>query len=106
MRQKLHGARRIDAGSAAAFDGPGQRRYGFSTMPEPKALESLLLSAFPGARVEVTDLTGTKDHFQALVVAPAFEGKTRIEQHQMVYAALGDLMRGDIHALALTTRAR
>jgi stress-induced morphogen len=75
-------------------------------MPSPKTLESLLLAAFPGARVEVTDLTGTQDHFQAVVVTPAFEGKTRVEQHQMVYAALGDLMKGDVHALALTTRVK
>jgi stress-induced morphogen len=74
-------------------------------MPSPDALRELLLAAFPAARVEVTDLTGTKDHFQAVVVTPAFDGKTRIEQHKMVYAALGDLMAGEIHALALTTRA-
>jgi stress-induced morphogen len=75
-------------------------------MPNPKAVESLLLTAFPGARVEVTDLTGTQDHLQALVVTPSFEGKSRVEQHRMVYAALGDLMKGEIHALALTTRAK
>jgi stress-induced morphogen len=73
-------------------------------MPSPDTLKSLLVAAFPDARVEVTDLTGTKDHFQAIVVTRAFDGKTRIEQHQMVYAALGELMAGDIHALALTTR--
>jgi len=73
-------------------------------MPSPDTLKSLLVAAFPDARVEVTDLTGTKDHFQAVVVTRAFDGKTRIEQHQMVYAALGELMAGDIHALALTTR--
>jgi stress-induced morphogen len=73
-------------------------------MPSPDALKSLLVAAFPDARVEVTDLTGTKDHFQAVVVTRAFEGRTRIEQHKMVYAALGDLMGGEIHALALTTR--
>lgn len=75
-------------------------------MPSPDALKALLTGAFPDARIEVTDLTGTSDHFQALVVTPAFEGKTRIEQHQMVYAALGELMKGEVHALALTTRAR
>ena len=74
-------------------------------MPSPDDVRSLLLAAFAGARVEVTDLTGTQDHLHALVVAPAFEGKTRIEQHKLVYAALGDLMNGPIHALALTTRA-
>ncbi len=51
----------------------------------------------------VTDLTGTKDHWEALVVSEAFNGKNRIEQHQMVYAALGELMAGPVHALALKT---
>jgi stress-induced morphogen len=77
-------------------------------MPSPDAVRSLLLAAFAPyghATVEVTDLTGTQDHLQALVVTAAFQGKTRIEQHKMVYAALGDLMHGPIHALALTTRA-
>ncbi len=73
-------------------------------MPSPDALKSRLLDAFPDAQVEVTDLTGTQDHFQALVVTRAFGGKTRVEQHKMVYAALGELMNGAIHALALTTR--
>jgi stress-induced morphogen len=53
----------------------------------------------------VRDLTGTRDHWEALVVAQGFSGKTRIEQHQMVYAALGELMAGPIHALALKTYA-
>jgi stress-induced morphogen len=75
-------------------------------MPSPDTLRSLLLVAFPDARVEVTDMTGTSDHFQAVVVTPAFTGKTLVDQHRMVYAALGDLMKGEIHALALTTRAK
>ena len=74
-------------------------------MPSPDAIRSRLLAAFPNAQVDVTDLTGTQDHFQAVVVASAFDGKTRIEQHKLVYAALGELMNGAIHALALTTRA-
>jgi stress-induced morphogen len=74
-------------------------------MLSPDALRARLLSAFPEARVEVTDLTGTQDHFQALIVAREFSGKSRVDQHRMVYAALGDLMNGPIHALALTTRA-
>jgi stress-induced morphogen len=73
-------------------------------MPSPDALKSLLLAAFPDARVHVEDLTGTEDHFRAEVVTRAFEGKTRVEQHRMVYGALGDLMKGPVHALALTTR--
>ncbi len=51
----------------------------------------------------VKDLTGTKDHWEALIVSEAFTGKTPIEQHQMVYAALGELMAGPVHALALKT---
>lgn len=74
-------------------------------MPSPDAIRCRLLAAFPNARVDVADLTGTQDHFQATVVASAFDGKSRIDQHKLVYAALGDLMDGAIHALALTTRA-
>jgi stress-induced morphogen len=74
-------------------------------MPSPETVHARLLAAFPGAHIEVTDLTGTKDHFQAVVVAPEFDGKSRVVQHKLVYAALGELMDGAIHALALTTRA-
>jgi stress-induced morphogen len=55
------------------------------------------------SHLEVRDLTGTKDHWEALIVSDAFSGKSRIEQHQMVYAALGELMAGPVHALALRT---
>lgn len=75
-------------------------------MIAPDRVRTLLLDALPGADVEVKDMTGTKDHFEATVIAPQFAGKSRIEQHQMVYRALGDAMKGDIHALALTTRAK
>jgi stress-induced morphogen len=66
-------------------------------------IEKRLESALAGSLVEVRDTTGTGDHFEALVVAKAFEGKTRVQQHQLVYAALGDAMRERIHALALRT---
>jgi stress-induced morphogen len=65
-------------------------------------------AGIPGATAEVKDLTGTGDHLQAEVRASAFAGKSRIEQHQMVYAALGELMSGSgapIHALKLITKA-
>ncbi|MGB0678163.1 MAG: BolA/IbaG family iron-sulfur metabolism protein [Polyangiales bacterium] len=55
--------------------------------------------------VEVQDLTGTQDHYQATVVATAFAGKSRVQQHQLVYQALGELMQGPVHALALQTYA-
>jgi acid stress-induced BolA-like protein IbaG/YrbA len=60
--------------------------------------------ALPGAQVEVRDLTGTGDHFEARVVSPSFEGKSMVEQHQEVYAPLQDLLKtGQLHALALKT---
>lgn len=55
------------------------------------------------SHIVVNDLTGTKDHWEAVIVSDAFSGKSRIQQHQMVYAALGELMAGPIHALALQT---
>jgi stress-induced morphogen len=55
------------------------------------------------SHIVVTDLTGTKDHWEAVIVSGAFSGKSRIQQHQMVYAALGELMAGPVHALALKT---
>jgi stress-induced morphogen len=55
------------------------------------------------SHIVVTDLTGTKDHWEAVIVSKAFSGKSRIQQHQMVYAALGELMAGPVHALALKT---
>ncbi|WP_287127451.1 BolA family protein [Candidatus Cyanaurora vandensis] len=70
---------------------------------DPASIAQTLNTAFPTGTVQVRDLTGGGDHFQALVVAPQFEGKNLVEQHQLVYAALGDLMRERIHALALQT---
>ena len=75
-------------------------------MMEPDRIREMLVAALPGADIDVKDLTGTKDHFQATVVAPQFQGKSLIEQHQMVYRALGERMKSDIHALALTTRPK
>ncbi|MCG5055602.1 MAG: BolA family transcriptional regulator [Myxococcales bacterium] len=69
-----------------------------------KELEKRLAEAFALAEVEVKDLTGGGDHFAATIVSAAFVGKPLIQRHRMVYAALGDAMKGDIHALALTTR--
>jgi stress-induced morphogen len=71
----------------------------------PDDLRARLEAAFPGAAVEVHDLTGTSDHFDARIAAPQFAGRSRIEQHQMVYRVLGDAMKGEIHALALQTKA-
>jgi stress-induced morphogen len=74
-------------------------------MVEPQTVKEKLQAAFPNAKqLEVEDLTGTKDHYRALVVDATFAGISRIEQHKLVYRALGDLMNGAVHALALETR--
>jgi stress-induced morphogen len=69
----------------------------------PTEVHQQLVSAFPDAQIDVVDLTGTHDHYQATIVSAAFEGKTPIQQHQLVYRALGAAMYGPIHALALKT---
>jgi len=73
-------------------------------MIEAEALEERIRQGLGEvSHIVVNDLTGTKDHWEAVIVSDAFSGKSRIQQHQMVYAALGELMAGPIHALALKT---
>jgi stress-induced morphogen len=73
-------------------------------MLDPAEIQERIAAALPGAVVEVRDTTGGGDHFEARVVCAAFAGKTRVQQHQMVYAPLRDLLAtGELHALALTT---
>ena len=69
-------------------------------------IESLIREAFPDARIEVKDLAGDGNHYAATVVSAAFAGKSRVQQHQMVYGALKGRMGGELHALALTTAAQ
>ena len=68
-------------------------------------IESLIKAAFPDATVSVEDLAGDGDHYAARVVSTAFAGKTRVQQHKMVYDALQGRMGGALHALALQTSA-
>jgi stress-induced morphogen len=68
-------------------------------------IERLIREALPDARVEVKDLAGDGDHYAATIVSAAFAGKSRVEQHQMVYRALKGRMGGALHALALKTSA-
>ena len=68
-------------------------------------IETLIKSAFPDAQITIEDLRGDGDHYSCLVVSSEFTGKTRVQQHQMVYKALGGRMGGELHALALQTRA-
>jgi stress-induced morphogen len=74
------------------------------SMPR-ETLERLLIEAFPGSTITITDLAGDNDHWKAEIVAEQFRGKSRVAQHQMVYSALRGAMAGELHALALTTRA-
>jgi stress-induced morphogen len=66
-------------------------------------IERLIKEAIPDAKVEIRDLAGDGDHYAATVVAESFRGKSRVQQHQMVYAALKGQMGGVLHALALQT---
>jgi stress-induced morphogen len=74
-------------------------------MPSTDDLKERIEAAIPGARAEVTDLTGGGDHFRASVVAAEFAGLSRIEQHRRVYAVFGPEIGGPIHALSLVTKA-
>jgi stress-induced morphogen len=72
---------------------------------DPTEIERLIKDKFPDASVEIRDLAGDGDHYAARVESQAFKGKSRVQQHQMVYEALGGRMGGVLHALALTTSA-
>jgi len=68
-------------------------------------IERLIKETFPYARVSIDDLAGDGNHYAATVVSETFRGKSRVEQHKMVYDALKGRMGGALHALALKTRA-
>ncbi|MFO7856398.1 MAG: BolA family transcriptional regulator [Paracoccaceae bacterium] len=72
---------------------------------ESSEIERLIKEAFPSATVEIQDLAGDGDHYAATVVAEEFRGMNRVQQQRAVYAALKGRMGGELHALALTTRA-
>jgi stress-induced morphogen len=70
---------------------------------EASEISRLIKAALPDAEVTIEDLRGDGDHYAALVVSASFKGKSRVQQHQMVYAALKGKMGDDLHALALQT---
>ena len=73
-------------------------------MPMPaEQIETLIREGIPDAFVEITDLAGDGDHYEARVVAESFRGLPRVKQHQRVYEALGGRMGTELHALKLTT---
>jgi len=69
-------------------------------------IESAIRAALPDADVKITDLAGDGDHYAAVVVSNAFKGKTRVQQHKMVYDALSGRMGGQLHALQLQTTVK
>jgi stress-induced morphogen len=72
-------------------------------MPSSENIKQRIEAAIPGASAEVEDYTGGGDHFRATVTAPAFDGRSRIEQHRLVYDVFGQEIGGAIHALSLKT---
>jgi stress-induced morphogen len=74
-------------------------------MPTAEEIKQRIETAIPGARAEVEDYTGGGDHFRATVMAAAFAGRSRIEQHKLVYDVFGAEIGGPIHALSLKTEA-
>ena len=72
---------------------------------DPAEIVRMIKEGVPDAEVRIEDLRGDGDHYAAYVVSPAFQGKTRVQQHQMVYQALQGRMGTELHALALQTSA-
>ena len=73
-------------------------------MPMPaNVIEDMIKEALPDAIIEIKDLAGDGDHYSATITSSAFKGKSRVQQHQMVYKALKGKMGGELHALALQT---
>ncbi len=75
-------------------------------MPSANELKQRIEAAIPESEVVVLDLTGGGDHFQATVTSPAFAGRSRLEQHRLVYDVFGDEVGGPIHALSIKTRTQ
>lgn len=76
-------------------------------MPMPaEDIRAALLEAFPDADVTIVDLAGDDDHYKAVVASAAFQGKSRVAQHQLVYAALSGRVGTALHALSVETRPK
>jgi stress-induced morphogen len=73
-------------------------------MPSAQELKQRIEAAIPGASADVEDLTGGGDHFRAVIVSDAFAGRSRLDQHRMVYDVFGEEVGGPIHALSITTQ--
>ena len=77
------------------------------TMPLAKnEISTMIMSAFPDATLEIKDLAGDNNHYSAKIISKTFNGKSKIEQHKMVYKALKGKMGNQLHALALNTEEK
>ncbi len=94
-------------GLSARLEGPAaaDQEGLFAVAMTVQEIEELIHAGLPDAQVTIEDLAGDGNHYRAHVVAPGFRGKSRVQQHQMVYRTLGERMGGALHALALTTAA-
>lgn len=72
---------------------------------DAREIETMIRAALPDAKIEIRDLAGDGDHYAAVVISESFRGKSRVQQHQLVYKALQGNMGGQLHALALQTSA-
>jgi stress-induced morphogen len=70
---------------------------------EPSAVKSLLDAAFPGAKIALDDLTGTRDHYKLVLVTDLFEGKSRVQRQMMINEVLKEPLKGPLHALTMET---
>ena len=73
-------------------------------MPSAQELKQRIEAAIPGASADVEDITGGGDHFRAVIVSDAFAGRSRLDQHRMVYDVFGEEVGGPIHALSIPTQ--
>ena len=69
-----------------------------------KEIEKLIKESMPDAKIEIQDLAGDGNHYSATVTSPTFAGKSKIEQHKMVYNSLKGKMGNEIHAIAIKTK--
>lgn len=72
-------------------------------MVDSEEIRQRVAAALPGSEIAIRDMVGDGDHLEMIVVSPAFEGKTTLQRHRLVYAPLKDILGGALHALALKT---
>jgi stress-induced morphogen len=84
-------------------DRPDDKRSEIGMPMDARDIETMIKAAIPDAEVTIRDLAGDGDHYAATVISESFRGKSRVQQHQIVYQSLGGQMGGVLHALALQT---